>query len=175
MAERFKKLPKVVQDAITSADVEKHLRELADTHKLHIDQWSSLESEVQLALLGFQPVEDLAKNIESEVGVTSEVAAALAGDISRVVFEPVRHELERELEHPEAQNTETPAESVRGQQPAAAPTASAPAATPIAPATPPQAAPDGTAIRAEAPESYAAKPSHERKEIIGDPYREQIA
>ena len=48
------------------------MRALADTNKLHIDQWESLENEVMLALLGFQPIQDLEKNIKSEVGVTDE-------------------------------------------------------------------------------------------------------
>src|SRR3989344_1469422 len=99
---RFALLPKVVQDAITSADVEKRLRVLADTHKLHLDQWETLENEVMLALLGFSPTEELVENIKTEVGVPENVAQELAGDISKVIFEPIRQELERELEHPEA-------------------------------------------------------------------------
>ena len=102
LQERFVQLPKVVQDAIRSADVEKRMRELAENNKLHLDQWQTLENEVMLALLGFQPTEDLAKNIESQVGVTPEVAKSLAGNISKTVFEPIREELERQLEHPEA-------------------------------------------------------------------------
>ena len=37
--ERFKELPAPVQRAITSADLEKRLRELATSYKLHLDQW----------------------------------------------------------------------------------------------------------------------------------------
>ena len=74
LKERFQKLPKVLQNAITSADVEKRMRELADTHKLHIDQWQSLENEVMLTLLGVQPIESLEKNIKSEVAVPDDAA-----------------------------------------------------------------------------------------------------
>src|ERR1700761_2951610 len=98
IADRFKQLPKVVQDAITSADVEKRMRELADTQKLHLDQWEALENEEMLTLLGFQPIDELEKNIKSEVGVTDEVAKALTESISKIVFEPIRGELERSLE-----------------------------------------------------------------------------
>src|SRR3989344_1481652 len=94
---RFKELPKVVQDAILSADVEKHLRELADTHKLHLDQWTTLENEVTFTMLGLEPIEYLAENIQKNVGLSSEIATALAEDISRVVFAPIRQELERVL------------------------------------------------------------------------------
>lgn len=102
LRERFKELPKVLQDAITSADVEKQLRELATKHKLHLDQWQLLENEVILTLIGFQPAEELADNLKKDLEMPEEMALALATDISAIVFEPVRQELERELEHPAA-------------------------------------------------------------------------
>lgn len=169
--ERFRQLPRVVQEAIVSADVSKHLRELADSHKLHLDQWESLENEVQYTLLGIQHTDKLAENIQKTVGVPADVAQSLAGDISRIVFEPIRQQLERELDHPDAvAATTTGVEDVRAQilaqnkeQPA------------VVPATPPAAPPAGKVERAPMPASYAAQPSHERAAIEGDPYREQIA
>src|SRR3989338_1632195 len=103
----FAKLPKVVQRAITSADVGKQLRALAEKHKLHLDQWETLENEVQLTLMGVQPSEELAANIQSEVGLDSVVAQALAADISTIIFEPIRQELERQLETPGPTSEET--------------------------------------------------------------------
>ena len=94
---RFLQLPKALQNAITSADVEKKLRGLSETHKLHLDQWQKLENEVMLALLGFQRVENLETNIKNEVGIADEEAKALAVDIADTIFEPIREELEREL------------------------------------------------------------------------------
>ena len=108
LGEQFKQLPKVVQDAITSADIQKRMRDLADTHKLHIDQWQLLENEVMLALLGLQPTEDLAKNIKNEVGTSDEIAKLLAADISKIVFEPIRAELEQQLEHQDDKPTSPP-------------------------------------------------------------------
>ena len=100
LSARIKELPKAVQNAITSAEIEKKLRALSETHKLHLDQWQKLENEVMLALLGFQPVENLEANIKNEVGIAEEEAKALAGDIADTIFEPIREELERELEKP---------------------------------------------------------------------------
>ena len=199
LQERLKQLPKVVQEAIKSADVEKRLRGLADTHKLHIDQWQTLENEVMLTLLGFQPVEDLQQNIKSEVGVSDEVATALATDISKGVFEPIRQELERELEHPDAKaKGESAVEGVRtqmlagdkaqgnrqeakegeatgsGQQAVVgAKIPTIPSAPPVIAATPPAALPTEKAIRM--PASGAYKPgeaSATRKDVHDDPYRE---
>ena len=103
---RFKELPKVVQDAITSADVEKQMRELASTNKLHVDQWQLLENEVLLTLLGFQETDKLAENLRADLDISPEMSASLAADISKIVFEPIRGELERLLEHPDAKAAE---------------------------------------------------------------------
>jgi hypothetical protein len=202
--ERFAKLPKVVQNAITSADVAAHMRQLAETHKLHLDQWESLENEVHLTLLGVEPAEELAKNIEAEVGVDAASAAVLAADIFKTVFEPIRQQLEKELQHPDSvgahdtsvqaaaqatpisTTTPQPAPQVMAAQPVAPTEASqpaipAPVAAPVAaaptvlPATPPPAPVEGKVERAPLSQSYlASQPSHERKAIEGDPYREQL-
>ena len=163
ISSRLKELPKVVRDAILSADVEAHMRELAEHHKLHFDQWTALENEVMFTLLGFEPVENLAANIEKEVGVSREIAGALAEDISRIVFVPIRAALEQGLKTSE-QSTEKREQSVRNNPPAP----SAP------PGTPPAPSPEGKAIRAPISESYeAGQASHERRMVEGDPYREQ--
>ena len=171
MQERFKLLPKVVQDAINSAEIEKHLRELANTHKLHLDQWQDLENEVMLTLMGFQQSEDLRDNIKSEVGVSDEVASALAADISKMVFEPVRQELERSLEHPDAKVA-----AVSGVEAAGAQALSQEKAPPVAPATPPIDSPMEKVVRAPVSEAYkAGELSTERKSVHDDPYREPPA
>lgn len=119
---RFAELPPSVQRAITSVDVQKKLREAADRHKLHLDQWEILENEVLMTLFGITPVDELQAAIQKEVGVSAEIAVELSADISRIVFEPIREELERELEHPEAKEkemtgVETAREQVLGNQP----------------------------------------------------------
>ena len=181
LAERFATLPKVVQDAITSADVQKHMRDLAESNKLHVDQWQLLENNVMLTLLGFQPVAELTPHLEKDLGVTEAVAVELSTKISEFVFAPIRGEMERSLSHPTAtQEVLTDVESLRAQtladaapRPVAASTPAAPV-TPIAPATPPAALPEGKAVRAQVAPSYAQAASHERKSIEGDPYREQL-
>lgn len=188
LAERFRQLPQIVQDAIISADVEKNLRTLADTQKLHLDQWQILENEVMLTLLGIQQIENLQKNIKDQVGVSDEIAHDLAENVNKIVFEPIRQELERQLEHPDAQAKEvSDVEAARNQAlaGASAPALEASTATPaptlpaqpvapqVAPATPPQPAPDIKVTRPS--ESTAYKPgetSAARAEVHDDPYRE---
>jgi len=171
LAERFKQLPKVVQNSITSADVQKRLRELASAHQLHIDEWDALENEVMLTIMGFERPENLEKNIQKETGTSSEVAHALAASISQIVFEPIRQELERQLEHPAAKEVVlTGVEAARSQALGQSAATASPAPSP----TPPAPTPETTATRA--PASGAYKPgeaSSARKEVVDDPYREE--
>jgi len=182
LKERFKQLAPPVQRAIVSEDVAKNLRQLAETHKLHLDQWEALENEVQMALFGISPIDELQQAIEREVKVPSEIAAALTADVSRIVFEPIRQELERELEHPAAQEKQvSDVEAARSQllETSAARNAAASAApvAPVVPATPPPPPPTEKAVRS-LPASGAYKPgeaSAARKDVHDDPYREPPA
>jgi len=167
IADRMAELPQVVQDAITSADVAKRLRELATTHLLHLDQWESLENEVRMTLLGINDSADLEKNIAKKVGVTAEVAQSLTDDISTVIFEPIREELERQLDHPDAQaKVESDIDRMTAQvlAPPPAPISSAPTA------------PETKVERAPLSDTYkTGEMSTARKDVHNDPYRETPA
>lgn len=183
--ERLASLPPVVQQAIASSDIQAHLRGLSTTHKLHLDQWESLEHEVMMTLLGIHAVEDLEKNIVTEVNVPPEIARTLAENINNIVFEPIRQELERQLEHPDAQVKEVSSVEAAGAEAlaiahatpeSAAPAPTLPVAPAVIPATPPAAVPDVKVTRPS--ESSLYKPgqtSAQRAEVHDDPYREPPA
>ncbi len=188
--DRLAQLPQVVRDAISSADTTTHLRELSNLHKLHLDQWQELENQVMLTLLAFKELEGLPQNIESEVGVSHETAVALAADISRIVFEPIREELERQLEHPDAQaKEETGVEAMTAQVLSTSSTSDEqnvtpilndtptptppPTPTPISPLVPPPSAPETKAVRAPLSDTYkVGETSTTRSDVHDDPYRE---
>jgi hypothetical protein len=183
-------LPLVVQKAVRSSEIQANLRALSGAYKLHVDQWESLEEEVMMTLLGIDPIEDLQQNIVTEVGVDTETAARLTQDINKIIFEPIRQELERQLEHPDAREKEVSGvEAARQSALASAqPEAGSPepiaksgsatndkpqATSPITPATPPSPAPDIKITRPS--ESTAYKPgetSAQRATVHDDPYRE---
>ena len=165
--ERFALLPKVVQDAIMSADVSKHLRDLAQAHQLHLDQWGILENEVQMTLMGLHGSADLKQNIKSALSLDDAAAEGLANDIYDGVFEPIREELERQLE---SKSAASPGETA----PVAQPTTNTPLVTPAVPIAPLPKPPEAKAERAAIAPTYTAAASHERKTVEGDPYREQL-
>jgi hypothetical protein len=167
--ERMAQLPQVVQDAITSADVQKQMRSVSQNHQLHVDQWGILENEVQLTLLGFANSADLPKNLQNELDVSAEEAEKLANDINDIVFEPIRQELERQLEHPDAQEKQVSTTEAAGAEILAGEKAG----SSVVPATPPAPKPTEKAVRTPISSSYTSRqPSTERKDIKGDPYRE---
>ncbi|PCI89627.1 hypothetical protein COB18_03700 [Candidatus Kaiserbacteria bacterium] len=87
---RFAELPAIVQQAITDASIETKLRALAETHKLHLDQWVLLENQIMLTLIGLEDPKNMAKNIAAKVGVSDEIAKKLVADIAAQVFQPIR-------------------------------------------------------------------------------------
>ncbi|NBV76896.1 hypothetical protein EBR66_01910 [bacterium] len=175
--ERFSALPQVVQDAIRSSDIEHQLQGLARTHKLHLDQWELLENEVLLALLGVTSAGDLQSAIQSKTGIDTDSAKALTSDISAAIFEPIRAELERDLDHPSAvEKQETAVEQVRTELLAeskrdASVLLPAPKAPAVAPTTPPPPKPETKAVREIVPSVEISSP---KKIAINDPYREQV-
>ena len=164
--EQFRSLPEPVKRAITSVETEKKFQELSEKYKLHLDQWSKLENQLMLTLLGLSEPEDLEKNIVQEIGLDETTATAIVNDASDVIFGPIREELERELEHPEAKEKEVSnVEQVRTQ------TLSASSAAPTTTQAPKPEMP--RVMRAPISETYKPKiPSTERKAADGDPYRE---
>src|SRR3989338_820167 len=172
LKERFLQLPQPLRKAIISADIEDRLQKLSESNKLHIDLWQKLENEVMLALLGFQPVDKLEENIKNEVGVPAETASALAEDIAEKIFLPIREELQREL---------PPQETAGGENADAAPPIhdtpyTIPNTVSPLPSTPPPPPKTEKAVRAPVSESYMSQtPSHERKAVEGDPYREAVS
>jgi len=189
LEERFDQMPEAVQSAITSTDVDAHMRKLAQKHDLHLDQWQELETEVMMALMGIKPVSQLQENIKKNVRVDDGAAKELSDSISSVVLSPIREELERFLSHPSAKPKEgEPIEDLTGEilaradgrsgaithpplEPAAG--TAEPKTTTTSAAPKPVEEPKSTAIRKEVPETYKSGiASAERKDVHSDPYRE---
>lgn len=189
LAAQYAKLPKAVQKAILSADVEKEMRTLAERHKLHLDQWQLLENEVFMAILGIKSAQDIVTNITKEVGVSQEVASEIVADITKIVFEPIREELERELGAPQAQEEEVSdmdklreqvlgdREQVIGAGKKDSPSDIVPLQPETynlkpSPGTPPAPPPTEKIARAPASGAYVpGQTSVERANVVDDPYR----
>ncbi len=154
LRDRFQSLPPAVQNAITGANLSKHLESLATTHKLHLDQWQTLENEVIMTLLGLQTQTELEKNIEKEVGVDASLAHTLAESIAQEVFAPIRSELEHILE---SSSSKKPTEN-----------------TPPPQGGGPVQNGEGAIIAPKTGAYQSGQVSNERSDVHDDPYRESI-
>lgn len=97
LKDAFTSLPKVLQDAITNADIQANLRKLAKVHKLHLDKWTVLENEIMMALLGITDPTDLPHAISEQVGIPLEQAQQISSSVAEIVFDPIQDELKGEV------------------------------------------------------------------------------
>jgi hypothetical protein len=167
LGEQMRELPQTLRDAITSPEIEEKLRMLTQKHHLHIDQSATLENEVTLALMGFTSLYAFSDTLVEELGLSREVANALAEDISREIFEPVHDRLRRATEgDPEdtLERASVPFEELSEE----------PVEEPVAPSAPaPSASPKSSEITQQSP-----TPSQEKlpppPKLAVDPYRESF-
>jgi len=103
ITERFKILPKSIQDALLSANLPEKLIRTAEKYQLHIDQAGALETETHLVMLGLETPNDYAKNIQKALNISSEIAGQIANDINNEVFLSIR----KSLKQLQAQEEET--------------------------------------------------------------------
>lgn len=170
LAQRFAELPQSVQDAVTSADVEKKLRALSQKHKLHLDQWVLLENEIMLTLLGVEDPADMAANIAKEVRVTPEVAQAIVADIATLVFAPIRQALQQGIPG-DALNRQTTTNTVQSD--------AAGLVMPNQQNTDAQEQQEQLITKQKptdlsGPSYQSGTSSTARKNVVGDPYREPV-
>ena len=97
LKDAFLALPKVLQEAITNADVQANLRKLADVHKLHLDKWAVLENEIMMALLGITSPQELPHAISEQVGIPLAQAQEITNSVAEIVFDPIQDELKGEV------------------------------------------------------------------------------
>lgn len=91
--ERFKKLPKDIQEAITSSGLSEKFKTMINKHGLRIDQGLALENETMFVMLGFESPDDFVDNVRYEVKVPRDEAKIIAEEINRIIFLPIKSSL----------------------------------------------------------------------------------
>jgi len=93
--EQYKTLPKDVQKAILSVDLNKNLEEISRKHNLRIDQMTALENETLFIMLGLEHPSSYVTNLKKEASVDEETARAIAEEINIQIFRPIRESLKK--------------------------------------------------------------------------------
>ncbi|MCR4330504.1 MAG: hypothetical protein NUV49_01325 [Patescibacteria group bacterium] len=93
LLEQFKKLPKDLQDAITSNDIDVAMQEISKKSHLHIDQAGELADEVGLVLLGVVHPDDFLEDVVFRLKIDKKAAGEIVADVNEHVFKKVRESL----------------------------------------------------------------------------------
>jgi hypothetical protein len=113
--EIFKKLPKIIQDAITKSGWEQTLRTLVDKYNLRIDQGTQLENMTFALMMGQFSAEEYYNSILNEFDLEQDKAKMLFQEIDDNIFGSIediiqkleqdqkRKELDEQIEEKESQ------------------------------------------------------------------------
>lgn len=163
IAARFEELPEVVQKAIQSADVPKKIQEIGTRHTLHVDQLGTLEDETLMVMMGFVAPDTFAEALASQLQLSPQKAEALAGDISKELFLPIREAMQEFIEQRELLETlssqKPEAQKAIVNPPYTPPAPTPPPPAPVAPAPTPSAAPKPAPAPAPTPKPVAPQPT----------------
>ena len=95
--EELANLPQEGQDAINAVDWVKITEEIGKKFNLEDDEVGDLQTETLLVLIGATDLEFYAVNIENHVNTTKDTANALADEVSKKVFIPIKDILEENV------------------------------------------------------------------------------
>lgn len=97
------KLPNILQEAILSFENMEAIQKVAEAHRLHIDQATELDDEVNLVMLGLTPLEKFPKNLVGRLQVSEREAEAIATEIDAHVLQKIKKELMEATASPHVQ------------------------------------------------------------------------
>src|SRR3989344_1858781 len=124
--ERFNTLPPEVQKFIYSPEMFAALKNIADKHKLHVDQLALVQAEVSSVMLGFTESQDFVSTLEENVRLDAEEAKLVATEINDQVLLKIREVMKQ----------------LPKNQPAPTPPPTSVAPIPVAPPPAPQKPPE---------------------------------
>lgn len=86
----FEKLPKEIQDAVLSYETAEKIWQIAQNHKLQIDQSGNLQDIVLDVMMGITATKNFIKTLADELKISTVDAGAIARDIDEQIFKPIK-------------------------------------------------------------------------------------
>jgi len=93
LEDKFKNLPKDIQNAISSVSVGKTMEEIGKKYRLHVDKMNELFDETGLVMLGLTHPKDYIKNLQKRLVIDIDTVKKIAADINEQIFRPIRESL----------------------------------------------------------------------------------
>ncbi len=91
--ERFRELPKVVQEAIVNSGWENKIRIIAQKNNLVIGDASVLESNTFLVMLGIISPKDYLSTLKEELKLPDEILDDIANSVEEEIFKDIKEKL----------------------------------------------------------------------------------
>lgn len=97
--EKIFNLPKELQNAINISGWEKMSEEIGKKYLLSEDEINTFQLETASLLLGFIDEDSYPLNIEDSVGVSSEEAKKITGEVNQNIFNPIYETLQKNIKN----------------------------------------------------------------------------
>ena len=101
---KFDSLPKMIQDAITSTNVNMQIEAIGKKYDLKIDQIGELVDQVGLVMIGLERSADFVGTMSARLSISKDVAYKIAEDINHEIFASIRDYMEDSLKAREEDN-----------------------------------------------------------------------
>ena len=99
--ERFDRLPKELQAALSSNEIHEKIRDIGEDQGLMIDQVGELVDQVGLVILGVAKSSDFVADTSRRLSINSDRAQRIAEKINTEIFENLKNELTERESSPE--------------------------------------------------------------------------
>jgi hypothetical protein len=103
LKEQLQKMPSQLREAFLATDIRTPLEKIASRHNLMLDQTAALENETVYVMIGLASGEDFVDNIVKEVEIETPEALTIAKEVEEGVFEEMRNNLQKKLNHDSAE------------------------------------------------------------------------
>ena len=90
---RYHRLPKILQEAMSSEESVKIFQNIAKKHELQIDQTGKVAEQVSFVILGFAKAEDFVTNLKKKLHLSDEKIQTITKDLNEQIFAPIKKEL----------------------------------------------------------------------------------
>ncbi|MCX6716042.1 MAG: hypothetical protein NT077_03430 [Candidatus Taylorbacteria bacterium] len=98
--EKFNKLPKELQNVLSSAEIHDKIRSIGTAEGLMIDQIGELVDQVGMIILGIAKASDFVEDTSARLSINSEKARRIAEKINTEVFQAIKTSLTAEEKLP---------------------------------------------------------------------------
>ncbi len=104
---QFEKLPKELQESISSSEIHNKIIEIGKRHNLMIDQLGDLVDQIGLVMLGLVRSSDFVKNTSARLAIDQNTAQEIAEDINKEIFSSIKTRMQEVEKQYSSESTRT--------------------------------------------------------------------